>query len=182
MADVLALVDIALLVQLGKDLLAGLHVVVVGGADEAVVADVQQFPQILDGGHDLVHILLGGHAGIGGLVLDLLAVLVGAGQEHDVVALHALETGQCVAGHGGVAVADVQLIAGVIDGGRDVECLVFTHRGNSSFPFGIATKNAPVLPVLTGQGRERCTFVVPPCFALPLRARPCAGVKTSPAR
>ena len=79
-------------------------------------------------------------------------------------------------------VADVQLIAGVIDGGRDVECLVFTHRGNSSFPFGIATKNAPVLPVLTGQGRERCTFVVPPCFALPLRARPCAGVKTSPAR
>ena len=57
-----------------------------------------------------------------------------------------------------------------------------THRGNSSFPFGIATKNAPALPVLTGQGRERCTFVVPPCFALPLRARPCAGVKTSPAR
>ena len=42
------------------------------------------------------------------------------------------------------AVADVQLVAGVVDGGRDVECLVFTHRCNSSFPFGIATKNAPV--------------------------------------
>ena len=68
MADVLALVDVTLLIQLGEDLLAGLHVVVVGGADEAVVADVQQLPQILDSGYDLVHILLGGHTGIGSLV------------------------------------------------------------------------------------------------------------------
>ena len=108
--------------------------VVVGGADEAVVAHVQQLPQILDGGHDLVHVFLGGHAGIGGLVLNFLAVLIGAGQEHDVVALHPLEAGQCVAGDGGVAVADVQLIAGVIDGGSDVECLVLTHGIKSSFP------------------------------------------------
>ena len=127
-ADVLALVDVALLVQLGKDLLAGLHVVVVGGADEAVVADVQQLPQILDGGYDLVHILLGGHTGIGGLVLDLLAVLIGAGQEHDVIALHPLEACQCVAGDSSIAVADVQLVAGVVDGSGDVECLVLTHR------------------------------------------------------
>jgi hypothetical protein len=42
-------------------------------------------------------------------------VLVGAGQEHDVVALHPLEACQCVAGHGGVAVADVQLVAGIIN-------------------------------------------------------------------
>ena len=78
-ADVLALVDIALLIQLGEDLLAGLHMVVIGGADEAVIADIQQLPQILDGGNDPVNVLLGGHACIGGLVLDLLAVLIGAG-------------------------------------------------------------------------------------------------------
>ena len=53
----------------------------------------------------------------------------GAGQEHDVIALHPLETGQRIAGHGGVAVADVQLVAGVVDGGRDVECVVFAHGG-----------------------------------------------------
>ena len=128
-ADVLALVDVALLIQLGENFLAGLHVVVVGGADEAVVADVQQLPQILDSGYDLVHILLGGHTGIGSLVLNFLAVLIGAGQEHDVIALHPLEACQCVAGHGGVAVADVQLVAGVVDGGRDVECVVFAHGG-----------------------------------------------------
>ena len=103
--------------------------VVIGGADEAVIADIQQLPQILDGGNDPVNVLLGGHACIGGLVLDLLAVLIGAGQEHDFLALHPLEAGQRIAGHGGVAVADVQLVAGVVDGGRDVECVVFTHGG-----------------------------------------------------
>ena len=154
-ADVLALVDVALLIQLGENFLAGLHVVVVGGADEAVVADVQQLPQILDGGHDLVHILLGGHAGIGGLVLDLLTVLVSAGQEHDVAALHALEAGQCVAGHGGVAVADVQLIAGVVDGGGDIKCLMFAHGILSSFLLVLQAKSAPALPGIAGQGRER---------------------------
>ena len=127
-ADVLALVDVALLIQLGENFLAGLHVVVVGGADEAVVADFHQLPQVFDGGDDLIHVLLGGHACVGGLVLDLLAVLVGAGQEHDVIALHPLEACQCVAGDSGIAVADVQFVAGVVDGSGDVECLVLTHR------------------------------------------------------
>ena len=126
-AHILALIDVALLIQLGEDLLAGLDVVVVGGADEAVVADVQQLPQVLDGGHDAVHIFLGLHPGGRGLVLDLLAVLVGAGQEHHVVPLLALEAGQRVTGHGGVAVADVQLVAGVVDGGGDVELFLFRH-------------------------------------------------------
>ena len=147
-ADVLALVDVALLVELGEDLLAGLHVVVVGGADEAVVADVHQLPQVLDGGDDLIDVLLRSHAGVGGLVLNLLAVLVGAGQEHDVAALHPLEACQRVAGHGGVAVADVQLVAGVIDRCGDVECLVLAHENDSSFLLALRTKNAPALPTV----------------------------------
>ena len=153
-ADVLALVDVALLIQLGEDLLAGLHVVVVGGADEAVIADIQQLPQVFDGGDDLVNVLLGGHAGIGGLILDLLAVLVGAGQEHDVIALHPLEARQRIAGHGGVAVADVQLIAGVVDGGGDVKCLVFTH-GDMLFLSIVAVSQKSSRPAgCAGQGRE----------------------------
>ena len=129
--------------------------VVVGGTDKAIVADVQQLPQILDGSNDLVHILLGGDAGIGGLILDLLAVLIGAGQEHDVVALHPLKAGQRIAGHGGVAVADMQLIAGVIDRGGDIKCFVFAHGVLSSFLLVLQAKSAPALPGITGQGRER---------------------------
>ena len=44
-----------------------------------------------------------------------------------VVPLLALEAGQRVAGHGGVAVADVQLVAGVVDGGGDVKFLALRH-------------------------------------------------------
>ena len=154
-ADVLALVDIALLVQLGEDLLAAFHVVIIGGADKAVVADIQQLPQILDSSHDLVHILFGSYTGIGSLILDLLAVLIGAGQEHDVVALHPLKAGQRIAGHGGVAVADVQLIAGVVDGGGDIKCLMFAHGILSSFLLVLQAKSAPALPGIAGQGRER---------------------------
>ena len=63
--------------------------VVVGGADEAVIADVHQLPQILDALgalDDVIDELLRRNAGLLGLQLDLLAVLVGAGQELDVVA------------------------------------------------------------------------------------------------
>ena len=124
MALVHALVNVALVVQRGEDLLAALHMVIIGGADEPVIADVQQFPQVLHAAgafHNVVHILLGGHAGRGGLILNLLAVLVGAGEEHHLFALQPLEAGQRIAGHGGVAVADVQLIAGIVNGGGDVE-------------------------------------------------------------
>ena len=123
-----ALVDIALFVHLPEDLLNGGDMVIVGGADEAVVGDVHQLPQVLDALgtlHDAVHEFLGGDAGLGGLVLDLLAVLVGAGEEHDVIALQALVAGQGVGGHGAVGMADVELVGGVVNGGCDIEFLLF---------------------------------------------------------
>ena len=124
LAHVLALIDVPLVVHGLEDLLDGGHVVVVGGADEAVVGDVHQLPQVqhaLLPGDDVVHKLLGGDAGLLGLVLDLLAVLVGAGEEEDVIALQALVAGHGVGGHGAVGVADVELVRGVVDGGGDVE-------------------------------------------------------------
>ena len=81
-ALVRALVDVALVVHLFENPLDGLHVVAVGGTDEAVVGDVHQLPQIqhpAGGGHNVVHELLGGDPGLTGLILNLLPVLVGAG-------------------------------------------------------------------------------------------------------
>ena len=123
-----AFIDVALLVQPGKDGLHALDVVVVGRADEPVIGDVHHLPQVLDRGHNGVHIFFGRHALGGGLVLDLLAVLVGAGQKHHVVAFGALVAGDGVAGHRRVAVADVQLVAGVVDGGRNVKLFVVHGR------------------------------------------------------
>ena len=98
--------------------------VVVGGADEAVIGDVHQLPQVEDTAlarHDLVDKLLGRHAGLPGLGLDLLAMLVGAGQEQDVVAPQPLVAGDGVGGHGTVGVADVELVRGIVDGGGDIK-------------------------------------------------------------
>ena len=98
--------------------------IVVGGADEAVVGDVHELPQVqhaLGSSDDVVHELLGGDAGLAGLVLDLLAVLIGAGQEHHVTALEPLIAGHGVGGHGAVGVADVQLVRGVVDRGGDIK-------------------------------------------------------------
>ncbi len=123
-----ALVDVALFVHLLEDALDGGHVIVVGGADEAVVGNVHQLPQVLHAvlaDDDPVHELLGRDAGGLGLLLDLLAVLVGAGEEHHVIALQALVAGDGVGGHGAVGVADVQIVRGVVNGGGDIKGLLF---------------------------------------------------------
>ena len=111
--------------------------VIVGGADKPVVGDVHQLPQIQHAPlpqDDVVHELLGGDPGGLGLVLDLLAVLVGAGEEHHVVALEPLEPGHGVGGHGAVGVADVELVRGIVDGGGNIEITLalFTHFSFSS--------------------------------------------------
>ena len=131
-----ALVNVTVFIHLLEDLLHGLAVIVVGGADEPVVGDVHQLPQITDAAravHDAVHEGLGGHAGFLGFGLDLLAVLVGAGQEHHVVALQTLIAGDGVGGHGAVAVADVELVRGVVNRCGDIELFLF-HGDISPFP------------------------------------------------
>ena len=108
--------------------------IVVGGPDEPVVGNVHQLPQVLNAlgaGDDLVHELLGGDPGGLGLVLNFLAMLVGAGQEHHIVALEPLIAGHGVRGHGAVGVADVQPGRRVVNGGRDVKLplgTLFTHN------------------------------------------------------
>ena len=117
------LIYVTLLVQLAEYLLNGLYVVIVGGADKAVVGYAHELPEILEGSYYLVHVLLGGNALGLCLALYLLAVLVASGEEVHVVARHALIAGYGVRRHGGVAVAYVQLVAGVVYGGGDVEGL-----------------------------------------------------------
>ena len=124
LAHIFALVDIPLVVHGFEDLLNGGDVVIVGGTDKTVIADVHQLPQVQNAPfslHDVVYILLGGDPGGLGLILNLLPVLIGAGKEHDVVALEPLIPGDDVGGYGAVGVADVELVRGVIDGGSDIK-------------------------------------------------------------
>ena len=114
-ALVLALVDVALLVELLKDLLHGLDVVLIGRADELIIRRAHLIPNGADGARDAVDIRLGRDARLLGLFFDLLAVLVRARLEADVVALHALEADDGVRQNGFVSVADVRLARGIGD-------------------------------------------------------------------
>ena len=113
-AGVLAEVDVTVLFHALPDGLGCYIVVGVGGADEAVVADVQGVVHGLEACGVLVGEFLGGFA-------ELLAVLVGAGHEAYVEAVEELEAGQHVGGDGFVGVADVRVAIGIGDGGGDVE-------------------------------------------------------------
>jgi len=135
-AGVLALIYIAVFIHLLEDLLNGGNVIVIGGADEAVVGDVHQLPEVLYASlaqNDIVNELLGSHAGLGGLVLYLLAVLIGTGEEHDLMAGEALIAGNGVGCHGAVSMAYMELIAGIINRRCDIKFLVFHLFSPSKF-------------------------------------------------
>ena len=132
-----ALVDIPVVVHLAEDALDGRHVVVVGRADEAVIGDVHELPQVQDAAgalDDLIHEGLGRDAGFLRFLLDLLAMLVRAGEEHHIEAAQPLVAGDGVGGDGAVGVADVKFVRGVVDRRGDEEGFfrhgyVYSFRG-----------------------------------------------------
>ena len=125
-ALVVTFVDVALLVELFKDLLDLLFVVVVGRADEFVVGGVHYVPVRADDARDLIDVFLRRDAGGLCFFLDLLAVLVGAGLEEHVVALKALVARDAVGKHDLIRIADVRAARGVGDRRRDI-ILRFAH-------------------------------------------------------
>ena len=133
-----ALVNIAVFVHFLEDLLDRRDVIVIRGADEAVVGDVHQLPEIqhaLFADDDVVDILLRGDPGGLRLVLDLLAVLVRSGQEHDVIAAQALIARHGVRRDGAIGVANVQPLGRVINRGRDKEFFFHIQASLSACEF-----------------------------------------------
>ena len=108
------------------------------GADEVGVGDAHAAPEVAEGLRDLVGELLRGDAGGDGGALDLLPVLVGAGEEEDVLAEEAVAAGEDVGDDGGVGVADVGACVDVVDRGGDVEGFCWIGHGGDSVKFSRA--------------------------------------------
>ncbi len=113
-------VDVALIVEFFKYFLHLSLMIVVRGANEFVIGNVQGIPDIPDAARDLVHKGLRIFAGSRRFILDLLAVLVRAGLEEDVVALGPAETCDRIRQHDLIAVADMRLARSIGDCGSDV--------------------------------------------------------------
>ena len=99
----------------------------IGGADEAVVSGVHQIPDVLDLTCHIVNILLGADAGSLGLLLDLLAMLVGAGLEIDIIACLPLVPGNGISQHDLIGIADVGLCGSVGNSRGNIIGFLFAH-------------------------------------------------------
>ena len=136
-ALVLALVDIALIVELAENLLNRLNMTLVRRADEVAVINVHQLPQILDARDDMIDILLRGHAGFLRLALDFLTMLIRSGQEKHIIARLLLEARHGIRRSRTIAVTDMQIIARIINRRRNIKLRFLAH----SFP--LLQKNRP---------------------------------------
>ncbi len=92
-----------------------------GRADKIVVGDIHEPPEILNARHNAIDILFGLHPLLPRDFLYLLAMLIRPGQEHDIIARLPLEARHGVCGHCAIGVADMQLVAGVVDRRCDVK-------------------------------------------------------------
>ena len=119
-AGVFVEIDLAALDQPLPDRLAGADMARLGGADEIVIAEVHRLGEIAEVLRDLVGEGLGRHAGGDGGLLHLLPMLVGAGQEHHVIAVQALEARQHVAGERRIGMPDMRRVIDVVDRRGDV--------------------------------------------------------------
>ena len=120
-----AFVDVPLREQTIEDLLHFLLVIVVRGADELVVRGVHEVPYPPDLRRHVVHELFGSDARRRGFELHLLAVLVRARLQTDVIALRAPEPREKIRQHDLVGVADVGFARCVCDRRSDV--ILFCH-------------------------------------------------------
>ena len=83
--------------------------IIVGSTDISVVGDVHVFPELLEFINDNINVLLGSYALFGSFLLYFKTVLVGTCEEHYVIALHSLVTGDRITGNCCIAVTDVRI-------------------------------------------------------------------------
>ena len=119
--------DVAVVVTGLEQALNSDAMAIFGGADEVVVGDVEFAPRVGEQRGNGVDELAWGHAGGVGGLLNLQAVLVGAGEEVDVLAEQALPAAQGVTHDGCVRMAEVRLGVDVINGCRRVERVALTR-------------------------------------------------------
>ena len=99
-----------------------------GGADEVVIGDAKQPPQLLKARDNAVDVLKGRHALLLRRLLDLLPVLIRPCQKEHIIARKPLEPRNRVRNRRAVRVPDVQLRARIVDRCRNVKGSLFAHK------------------------------------------------------
>ena len=108
-AFVFTFVNVTLLIHFHEEFLDPLHVALFRGPDEIVVGYLHGLPQLLDAVHYFVHVFLRRAAVFLRYFLYFLPMLVGACQEHDVIAGQTLEARHGICHNGAIGVPDMQV-------------------------------------------------------------------------
>ncbi len=162
------LVDFPPVVEAGKNALDHLHMPLLGRPDEIVVRYVELTPEILEALDHPVAVLQRGDACGGGGLLHFLPVLVGAGEEEDILSPETVEARQAVGDDGRVGVPQVGDVIHVIDRRRNVEVLLFRHDFRSSKHPTLPKQTLSVKPAVSCQpsafsrGHEKAVSCQPP--------------------
>ena len=120
LALIFALIDVSQVVQALEDLLYGFYMIVVCGADIAVIADVHFFPQCLKVLTTSSTYSFGVIPFCRRFLFNFQTVFICSGEENDIIALHSSEPGDRIAGYSGVAVTDVGISRRIVDRCRDI--------------------------------------------------------------
>ena len=110
--------------------------VIICGADESVIGNFHQLPQLLNTRNHLIGVLLGGHVLCGCDSFDFLPVLVRPCQEHYVIPTQSFVACHGVCRYCAVGMTDVQLITGVVNGSGDIK-FFFSHKYLSFLLFSL---------------------------------------------
>lgn len=120
-AVIAALIQVAGLLHALPQVLHGMMLARLGGTNEVVVGDLELAPKLLEVRSLAVGPLLRRHVVLGCSLGDLLAVLVHASQELDVIASGATIASLDVGDDGGISRAQMRIGVDVVDGRRDKE-------------------------------------------------------------
>src|ERR1035437_8346271 len=124
LAGVVAFINLPPFAAAAEQILDAVGMAVAGGALEAIDVEAENLPLLAELFRDGVGIFLGSFSLGNGCAFDVDAVLIGAGGEDGMKALHPFERPDGIGGDGGVGVADVGGGVGVVDGGGEV---IFVH-------------------------------------------------------
>ncbi len=114
-AFIVFLVNVTFIINLLHHGLHHFFVAFLGGAKKIIVGNFQPFPQALEGSHDFIYIFNGRNPQVFRLTLNLLAVLIAAGEEKDIFPFGPVIAGNGIRHRGAVSMTDVQFFTGIIN-------------------------------------------------------------------
>ena len=127
---IFTLINIPIIIDLLQNRLNDFNMPILRCADEVIIFDLKLFPQLQKSQSELIAVLLRRNIAAFCSLLDLLPVLIQAGQEKNLTTRIAMKAGKHISQYRGISMPDMRFIIYVINGGCDVEFIAHSSYRN----------------------------------------------------